>query len=435
VAFAPRLSFDQVRAGINPDWIEEALVATGTASIRRRRLPAEQVVWLVLGIALERNRRISEVVETLGLALPDPKREGRCLSKGSISQARVRLGEEPMRYLFELCARHWALDSASKHLWHGLQLFAIDGTTLRVPDSTENREAFGAPNGYRSMGSYPLVRLATLMAVRSHLLLGARFGPYSNAEPKLAAELWPQTPQGSLLLVDRGFFGANVLMPIELSGRHWLTRAKAGLKWRVVEDLGAEGMIVEMDVSRDARRLDPSLPCVWRMRTVPYCRPGFRPQLLLSSLVDPTKYPAEELVALYHERWEIELGFNEVKTEMMEREESLRSKSPMLVEQEIWGLLSIYNLVRLEMERAAELAQVPPNRISFVLSLHLIQDEWRWASIAEGPGALPKKLQRLRENLARLVLPERRRDRCYPRAVKLKLSPYPRKRSPSCPLK
>jgi hypothetical protein len=147
---------------------------------------------------------------------------------------------------------------------------------------------------------------------------------------------------------------------------------------------------------------------------------------LLTSLADAEQYPAFELVTLYHERWEIELGYDEIKTEVLEREEAIRSKSPTAVAQELWGILLAYNLVRLEMERVAEEAGVEPTRISFIAALHLVCDEWLWCAVAS-PGAIPKHLRNLRAKLARLVLPPRR-SRTFPRAVKIKMSNYPRKR-------
>ena len=123
---------------------------------------------------------------------------------------------------------------------------------------------------------------------------------------------------------------------------------------------------------------------------------------------------------------EIELGYDEIKTEVLGAQESIRSKSPTAVEQELWGILLAYNLVRLEMERVADDAGVEPTRISFITALHLVCDEWLWCAVAS-PGAIPKHLRNLRAKLARLVLPPRR-ARLYPRAVKVKMSSYPRKR-------
>ena len=126
--------------------------------------------------------------------------------------------------------------------------------------------------------------------------------------------------------------------------------------------------------------------------------------------------------------WELELGFDEVKTHLLEREETIRSKKPKGVKQELWAIGLAYNLVRLEMERIAEEAKLPPSRISFVASLRFIRDEWMWAATTPAPGTLPRKLLRLREQILHFVLPPRRSERSFPRAVKLKMSNYERKR-------
>jgi len=426
VAQVPRpQSFDTFRSRIDPAWIQEALQATGTASLRRRRLPADQVIWLVLGMALFRDRAIVEVAQSLNLTLPG--RRGPAVAPSAVAQARARLGEEPMEWLFETCARHWSHASAGQHRWRGLALYGVDGTTLRVPDSPENRKHFGsAGEGPRGRSAYPQLRLLTLSALRSHLLAAASFGPYSLGEGTYARSLWAELPDESLCLVDRNFFAADVLIPLSRSGRsrHWLIRAKKNLKWRVLEHLGKDDYLVEMTVSHHARRKNPTLPERWVLRAIRYQRRGFQPQWLLTSMLDEEAYPAIEIVRLYHERWEIELGYDEIKTEMLDREEAIRSKSPERIRQELWGILLAYNLVRLEMERVAEEAGVEPTRISFITSLHIICDEWIWSASAS-PGAIPRHLRNLRATLRRFILPPRRPERRYPRAVKIKMSSYP----------
>lgn len=134
-------SFDDFRRHIDPEWIDAALTATGTATLRRRRMPAEQVTWLVIGMALLRNRSICHVVDSHDLALPGKR--GPAASPSAISQARGHLGEEPMQWLFDKCAQHWAHVNAAKHLWRWLALYGVDGTTVRVADSDENRSHFG----------------------------------------------------------------------------------------------------------------------------------------------------------------------------------------------------------------------------------------------------------------------------------------------------
>lgn len=426
VAQVPRpRTFEGFQSRIDPAWIHEALEATGTASLRRRRLPAEQVIWLVLGMALFRDRAIVDVAHSLNLALPGGR--GPAIAPSAVAQARARLGEEPMEWLFEICAQHWSSPSAERHRWRGLALYGVDGTTLRVPDSPENREHFGSANaGPRGRSAYPQLRLVALSALRSHLLAAAAFGPYSVGEATYARSLWEKLPEDSLCIVDRNFFAADVLFPLSREGRsrHWLIRAKKNVKWRILERLGKDDYLVEMKVSWQARRNDPTLPRRWEARAIRYQRRGFQPQWLLTSLMDATAYPASEIATLYHERWEIELGYDEIKTEMLDREEAIRSKSPERIRQEVWGILLAYNLVRLEMERVAEEAGVEPTRISFVTSLHFICDEWIWSASA-APGAIPRHLRNLRATLRRFILPPRRPKRRYPRAVKIKMSSYP----------
>jgi len=420
--------FERLQASIDPEWIDEALEATGTATLRKRRLPAEQVIWLVLGMALYRDRRIDELVAKLDLALPG--RRGVALAPSSITQARARLGDEPLRWLFERCSEHWAHGSARAHAWRGLAVYGVDGTTVRVPDSPENRAHFGGQSGRdRGESGYPIARVVTLMALRTHLIAAMRFGPYAIGENTYARGLWAQVPDNALVIGDRYFYDAAALFPLQDHGanRHWLIRAKRHLKWRKIETLGPGDELVEAEPRASVRAREPSVPKRWVMRAIRYQRRGFPPQTLLTSMLDPKEYPAAEVAALYHERWEIELGYGEVKTRMLERFETIRSRKPTGVAQELWGVALAYNLVRFEMTRIADEAGVPPTRISFTMALSLIRDEWGWCAVTS-PGAIPKHLRALRAEVARFVLPPRRPHRSYPRAVKIKMSSYARKR-------
>jgi hypothetical protein len=420
--FLPRF-----RASIDPEWIEEALVATGTATIRRRRLPAEQVIWLVLGMGIMRDQPLTEIVAAMDLALPGKR--GVRVAPSTIVQARERLGDDPIRWLFERTAPTWAHASARRLAWRGLALYGADGTTLRVPDSEENRAHFGSQKGrWDGISGYPLARMVTLMALRSHLLVAAEFGPLEIDEGSYAAGLWKHLPEQSVTLLDRGYLNAKTLLGIERMGgqRHWLTRAKIVSSWKRLKRIAPGDELVEMTVSDGARAKDPTLPEKWPMRAIKYRRRGFQPQTLLTSLVDAKRYPAAEIIALYHERWEIELGYNEVKRVMMDRQETTRSKSPRGVAQELWGLALAYNLVRLEAERLAAELKLPPTRISFIAALTLIETAFRSWSL-ENAGRTPDRLRKLRADLGHFVLPERR-ERSYPRAVKIKMSNYPRKR-------
>lgn len=409
---------------LDPAWVEEAVVVTGTASLRRRRLPAELVLWLVLGMALMRNRPIWEIVDKLGLALP-----GAPVAKSSIAEARQRLGDAPLAWLFSRTADEWAHRSASGARWNGLRVYGMDGTTMRVPDSDANREYYGGPTSGRGDSGYPQLRLVALVALRAHLIAAAEFGPYENGETTLASELWRHVPQDSIVIVDKGYWGANILMPLELSGgnRHWLTRGRKDLRWTAVKRLGRGDELVEINVSPEARKKRPDLPALWTVRVVRYQRKGFRPQRLVTSLTDATRYRAKDLVELYHERWEVELVYDDVKTEMLEREEAIRSQSPRGVSQEVLGILLAHNLVRLEMERVAKKAGVDPLRLSFSYALRAIRDEWCWSAISRSPGAIPRHLEDLATDLTRFLLPPRRERRVI-RGVKIKMTNYARVR-------
>jgi hypothetical protein len=217
--------FEDLRRNLDPEWVLQALHATGTASLRQRRLPAEQVVWLVIGMALFRDRPIHDVVAKLDLALPGPSPT---VAESSVADARARLGEDPMEWLFTVCADFWTHQSARQHAWRGLALYGADGTTLRVPDSPENAEAFGYTPSARGESAYPTVRAVGLMALRTHLLAAVAFGPYETSEHAYAADLWSSVPDDSLTIVDKLFFSAGILIPLSREGknRHWLIRAK-----------------------------------------------------------------------------------------------------------------------------------------------------------------------------------------------------------------
>lgn len=416
-------ALDRLKEHLDPTWIEDALTWSGTTSIRRRRLPADQVVWLVIGMALYRNQPIEHIVDMLDLALPDKK--DTLVAKSAIAQARRRLTEEPLAYLFATTAAEWAKRSADAHRWRGLSLYGLDGTTIRVPDSPENRAVFGGSyaGALRGESGYPQVRAVAVMALRSHVMSAFRFADYATGETTLARDVWSEVPEDSLVIVDRNFLVANELIHLESSGnRHWLSRAKTRTRYSVVEKLGTDDELVIIEIDQ------PGLPRQWVMRAIHYQVKGHPRSTLLTSLTDPKLHPAKELVELYHERWEAEIAYDEVKTHLLAREEAIRSRTPDGVRQELWGIAIAYNLVRLEIERVAAEAGVSPTRISFVAAVALVRDEIAWLNGRRlALGTIPARLQHLRRNLKRLVLPPRR-ERSYPRAVKVKMSNYPRKR-------
>jgi hypothetical protein len=411
---------------VSPEWMERALRLGEAATVRKRKLPAPFVMWLVIGMALFADRSIEAVVRHLDLILPDRSKRGH-ITSSAIAQARNRLGIRPLLELFTASARHWVDAVADTGRWRGLAVFGLDGSTLRVADSPDNVAFFGRPTNNHGPAGYPKVRLVALMELRSHLIRALSLGPFTLGEPTLAQVLWDQLPPLSLLIMDRGFIDYGVFYLIQSVGaRHWLTRARAGLSWKVLHTFEPGDELVEVRLSPTFRVRFPAAPLTLCVRAIVYQRPGFRPQRLLTSLLDPQVFPRPEIAPLYHQRWEIELGFDETKTHTLERQETLRSQSPERVAQEIWGLAIAYNLVRYEMYQVAAGCGLPAYRLSYRGSLLLIRNFCLSAWLL-APGTLPRHLERLHEEMALLVLPPRR-PRTYPRAVKSRATPYPRKR-------
>jgi hypothetical protein len=422
----PEGGLERFAASLDPEWIAEALAATGTASIRRRRFPAEQALWLVLGMALLADRSIIQVVDHLRLVLGGTTP----LSPSNITKARYKLGVEPLRWLFEKVASQWS-DTPGLGGYRGLSLYGADGTHLRVQDSDDNFDHFGKPGGRAGSNDagYPQLRMVALLNLSNRLLAGMRAGPWSQGEQTLVKELWALVPNDSLTILDRGF--TSYMSMLELVGdgenRHFMLRAKSDTIVEDLEDLSDGSVRGLLHAPKHLLRGESDIPTPIEVRVIAYQHPGGKPSRILVSLLDPEAYPAQELIELYHDRWELELSFDELKTHMLERKECLRSKKPEGVYQELWGQMLVYNLVRREMLLAAQQHELPPRRISFRLSLMWIRNFWVGAWMA-APGTLPKKLADFRASLDILILPERRTERRYPRHVKIKMSNYPRNR-------
>ena len=198
-------SFDQFSAAIDPQWIADALAATDTASVRRRKLPAEHVVWLVIGMGLLRDRSIAQVVHHLDLVVPTPSGVRRRVTNAAIVQARDQLGAAPLAALFTQTAQAWAPPAAAADRWRGLAVYGLDGTTLRVADTPENVAHFGRPPSRHGEGAgYPQLRLVALLALRAHLLAAAAFGPYRTSECALATQVWTTLPEHACRNDNRG---------------------------------------------------------------------------------------------------------------------------------------------------------------------------------------------------------------------------------------
>ncbi len=412
---------DELSALIDPAWIEQALKASGKASIRKRKLPAEHAVWLVIGLALFRKRPLWQVVQQLELSLA-----GQALPVPSVSvQARQRLGEAPLQRLFGLLTQAWG---RSPQREQALRVLAVDGVVWSAPDTPDNRQQLGSCSTRHGPLPWPQIRATCLMDTYSHELLDARIGGMDCGELSLAAQL--EGVDHAVTLFDRAYFSAAFLLDWQAAGeqRHWLMRAKDNLRHEVVEQLADGDALIRMPVSQRARQLRPQLPSHWQARLIEV-NVGGRRRRFITSLQDARAHPARQLADLYRQRWEIELGFREIKQSLQDAEPVLRSKQPELVRQEVWGVLIAYTLLRRWMGKMADHVKVEPQRISFHTASYAIVNLLAIASL-DSAGTLPKQLEALLAQSRYFVLPPRRTERYFPRVVKNRAHKFPTKKMP-----
>jgi len=258
----------------------------------------------------------------------------------------------------------------------------------------------------------------TLAAVPRQLSRDAKFGPYGVNEMLYAKELLASIPDDSLTAFDKGFLSAEILCGLTNGGtnRHFIIPAKANTKWEVIGGT-PDDAIIEMRVSPQARKKCPDLPETWRVRAITAIDQSARKHVLLTSLFDTKRYTAKDVAACYTQRWQIETSYRELKQTMMGAALTLRSRTVKGVYQEIWGTLTAYNLIRLEMAKAALAVKCEPTEISFIRAFHVIQYELHWAAVTRSYGKLPALMQRLRQRLV-MLLNEERPGRKFDRAVK-----------------
>ena len=293
-------------------------------------------------------------------------------SKSAIFQARDRLGAEPLRGLFDRVARPLATEKTPGSWLAGRRLVAIDGTTLDVADTVVNDEFFGRPGvskGERS--AFPQARLVALAECGTHAIFDAEIGPYTTSELGLSKLLVDRLEPGMVLLADRGFTGFALWQQAAATGADLLWRAKNNVHPRQIEVFDDGSWLGEMRLNNT--RLNSEAIVV---RVVEYHLDDGRdtemgPLRLFTTMLDPDEVSATELAVAYAQRWEIESVFDELKTHQRGSKMVLRSKSPALVQQEIWGHLCCHYAIRTLMFAAAHAADVDPDRVSFVAALRI----------------------------------------------------------------
>lgn len=356
--------------------VEEALEATGRQSQRQRQLPARVMVYYVLALALFMEVGYGEVLRCLveGLArLGLPVQRLRQSVPSAISQARQRLGPEPLKLLYETLAQPIAQEQTRGAFYRLWRLVSLDGSTLDLPDSEDNETAFGRPGASRGQSGFPQLRFVTLVENGTHILFGARVGGYRESEVQLAQEVLDQLQPDMLCLADRGFFSYELWQRARQTGAALVWRVKKNLRLPVRQRLGDGSYLSQIYASARDRRLDRGIwvrVIEYRLEGIEDGEPLYR---LVTTLLDEKAAPAAELAALYHERWEIESAFDELKTHLRGRQIVLRSKTPELALQEFYGLLLAHFAVRSLMHQAALQGKVDPDELSFVHAVRVIK--------------------------------------------------------------
>jgi hypothetical protein len=357
--------------------IEEVLADTGKASQRERLLPAPAVVYYVMALALWREAPLEEVLRVVceGLQWLGGGEAGAVqASKSAISQARTRLGSQAMRQLAERVLRPLAAPGAPG-AWYGeLRVMALDGSCMDVADESANAEFFGYPGASRGQSAFPQARLLGLVECGTHVVVAAEIAPYGHSEQAMAAQMLPgKLKPGMLVLADRNFYGFKLWRIACASGAKLAWRVKANLKLVVQQMLPDGSYLSTVFDSSDKQRSAGQIVRVIDYTLQNSATPVQDSYRLVTNLLDPIEAPALELAALYHERWEIEGVFDEFKTHLRANSTVLRSKTPDLVLQELWGLLLAHFAIRQLMAQAAWPRGLDPDRLSFTHAVRVIK--------------------------------------------------------------
>jgi len=422
--------------------ILETLKKHGKDQQRESVLSPLLTVWLTLGLVLRRELSYHGVLDwlvsglrSLGWDLPR-----RSVADGTITHARKRMGVAVFLDLFKSSAE---IAGKVRADFHGLVSMAIDGTSMTMPDTKVNKLEFAKPRSGRGIAAFPQVRMVGLVATAVQAVVDAAIGPCcgkGTGERTLGMKLILENArQGILFLLDRGFYGFDLLHAIREKRAHWLVRVPSSVrltpirKSRLPDGSYFAWLIgkVEDPAGADASGRKRWIEAKHKVRVVRYQINGFRSTRLATSLLDPA-IDAKELVREYHRRWEIELAYDSIKTHQCGRRTGqcptvLRSKLPDLVRQEIYAMLTVYNLIRALIQEAATRRGMDPLSISFVHTLCAVIDAI--PGMRRAPARRLKDIyEQLLDDIAHGAMTRRRRPRAYPRVVKIKMSKFKLKR-------
>ena len=358
--------------------VKDVLREQGRESQRQRQLPAQVVVYYVIALALYMEVSTREVLRYLQEGakwLLGPAASIKVTGKSGISAARTRLGWEPMKALHDQVVRPMAVRETKGAWYRGWRLATLDGSTLAVRDTRVNREAFGKPGASRGESGFPQLRFVSVVENGTHALFGTALGAYRQGEATLAEQVVPQLEPGMLCLADRNFFSFDLWNQAQGSGADLLWRVKKNSVLPCEKRLPDGSYLSTIYATPKDRRYQRNGV---RVRVIEYILEGVEKAepiyRLITTMLDHEAAPAQELAALYPERWEIETALDELKTHLRGGAGIvLRSKTPNLVRQEFWGFLLAHFAVRGLVHEAALAAGEDPDRLSFTHAVRVIR--------------------------------------------------------------
>lgn len=412
------------------EMVRRALSASQRWHQRECALKAPLVVTFVLAMMLYRSTSLANLLKkVLGSYRTEfPSLSLKAITPEAICHARARLGVDPVRLVFEMLGS----DVKPAPSFRGLRVWAMDGSAFNTPDTSANKKRFGRPKASRGTTAFPQLRIVPLVDVTTRQIRSVVVQKCNGSERDAAGTLLKNLNRGDLVLWDRGFSAAWLFAAARKRRVHVLGRIASSWKPAVVKRLGPGDSIVIVQGDVPKKHRTGGARVAVRMRMIEYQIDGGETIRLLTDLMAPTAYPALELAKLYHARWECELAYDEIKNHLAtvatgSLDLVFRSKTPDGVLQEVYALLTLYNMIRALMAEAARCHSIDPLDISFVETVQVLRETTPRLHFATQQ-TWDQILQQLLTDIAECRNTRPRRPRRCPRAKRIKMTKFPLKR-------
>lgn len=424
-------TLEVLRRVISRSQVEAVLDGLGIGEQRVRKLTMALTIYLVIAINLFTEEAIDDVLAKLlaGARFLRVDEEIERASASAICQRRQQLGVAPMVRLYQTVCQPLATSETQDAFLFGLRLMAIDGTLEDVADTPDNASYFGRQHGSRGNSAFPQMRCVYLCECGTHAICDAGAWPLRIGERQGGLRMLRSVGPGMLVMWDRGFHSFDMCRRCREQKADFLGRVPAHVRLTPVRRLPDGSYLTYLQPAEYGRRKRGERLLV---RVIEYTiddphRTGHgQRHRLVTSLLDAKQYPAHTLAVAYHERWEVEITIDETDTHQRRPLRPFRSRTPLGVLQEFYGLLLAHYAVRAVMHEAALRSQVAPTRLSFVKALRILRHAIFEAQII-APEQFDHWYERLLLDIAREQLPQRD-NRSNPRVVKRKMSKFDLKR-------